>query len=94
MNDLDLKKLNDIIPMDDLNWVEKDDKFCLISEEEIDSVIKTCIESDITELDDIEKVIRFVEDKISGKLLVNAIFQQRVKLVLIGDEIGFAKKDD
>lgn len=80
--------------MDDLNWVEKDDKFCLISEEEIDSVIKTCIESDITELDDIEKVIRFVEDKISGKLLVNAIFQQRVKLVLIGDEIGFAKKDD
>jgi hypothetical protein len=61
--------LNNIIPADDLHWCEEESKYVSLSREEVDEIIATCMNNQITELDDIYKVINWCGNIRVGQIL-------------------------
>jgi hypothetical protein len=61
--------LNNIIPADDLHWCEEENKYVSLSRDEVDEIIAACMNNQITELDDIYKVISWCGNVRVGQIL-------------------------
>lgn len=80
-------KPNSLIKTDDLHWCEDEGDFVPLSQEEMDSIIYSCIEAGHPELDDIMKCIRWAEQIRIGHLLLSGWTSGRLKFV------GFAEDE-
>ena len=56
---MDLAKL---IPHDELVWSEEDEKWICFTTQELDAIIAQAHESGFTQLDDIVKVVRMIDN--------------------------------
>lgn len=70
--------LNNMIPADDLHWVDGDG-FTLLRLEEIDGIIKVCQKQDMSD-DDILKTVRWCESIRSGELLWKHIITENIRI--------------
>ena len=76
MNQFEAHKL---IPADDLHWNEEEQKRVLLSDEEIQKIVETCVECGMAgELDDIMIVVKWAEHVKSGNILLNGILGGRL----------------
>jgi hypothetical protein len=61
--------INNIIAADDLHWSEEEGKYVSLSREEIDDIISSCLQQDMTNLDEIMKVIGWCGSVRVGQIL-------------------------
>jgi hypothetical protein len=73
--------INNIIPADDLHWCEEEGKYVSLSREEMDNIIATCVAQEITNLDDIFKVIQWCGSVRVGEILWRNFLSGGVKIV-------------
>jgi hypothetical protein len=73
--------LNRIISADDLHWCEEEKKYVSLSEDELEKIMMNCIKQDITELEDIYKMIQWAGLVRVGNLLLNNFLNNTIKVV-------------
>jgi hypothetical protein len=88
--------LNKIISADDLHWCEEEKKYVSLSEDELEKIMMNCIEQDITELEDIYKMIQWAGLVRVGNLLLNNFLNNTIKVVKFDEnnEPCFGEKID
>jgi hypothetical protein len=74
--------LNKIIPADDLYWDKSEGKYIAHSQEEIDSILTSCINNDITDQDEVMKVLNWCTSIRVGELLMKGFLTG--KIVVLG----------
>jgi hypothetical protein len=73
--------LNKLIPADDLYWDKHEGKYIAHSEEEINEIITSCIENDITEQKEIMEVFNWCTSVRIGELLMKGFLTGNVKIL-------------
>ena len=63
--------LNGLIAADDLHWCEEENKYILLSMEEVDGILEACAEQGMTEehINEVMKVVQWCEQLRAGQLL-------------------------
>jgi hypothetical protein len=63
--------LNGLIAADDLHWCEEENKYILLSMEEVDGILGACAEQGMTEdhINEVMKVVQWCEQLRAGQLL-------------------------
>jgi hypothetical protein len=79
--------INKIIPADDLHWNEEDNKYVSLSNEDVDNIIVACAKQDITEFEDIYKVVQWAGLVKVGEILLRNFLDGRIKI------LGFDKSE-
>lgn len=79
--------LNKLIPADDLYWDKTEGKYIAHSQEEIDSILRSCIENDITDQSEIIKVFNWCTSVRIGELLMKEFLAGKI-LILGIDQDG------
>jgi hypothetical protein len=74
--------LNKIIPADDLYWDETEKKYIVHSQEEIKSILTSCINNDISEQEEVMKVFNWCTTVKVGELLMKGFLTG--KIVVLG----------
>lgn len=80
--------INNIIPADDLHWSAEEGKYVSLSREEIDDIISSCLQQDISNLDDIMKMISWCGTVRVGQILWKNFLAGSLKIS------GFDEKDE
>jgi len=89
------KILNKLIPADDLHWCEEEKKYTSLSKEDIDSIILACVKQNITELDEIMRVVSWAGCIKIGQILLNNFISDKLSIVgFDNDEPLFGVKQD
>ena len=83
--------LNNLIPADELHWNDHDQKYCAISEQDLDRIILTCHENGASEEVMQALVKEFVEYKTS-KLLFKQFFRRNIGVYHLKDGKPFYEK--
>jgi hypothetical protein len=61
--------INNIIPADDLHWCEEEGKYVSLSRDELDEIISSCMTQNVSDLEDIFKVIQWCGNIRVGQIL-------------------------
>jgi len=72
-----MKDIYNLIPPDDLHWVE--DRFTPFSDDEYKKIIDACHASNYHELNEIMKMVRWCEQIRCGSLFINGLMSGRLK---------------
>jgi hypothetical protein len=83
------KIVNKIIPADDLHWCEEENRYVSLSDEEINSIIMTCVKQDITEEKYIYKIVKWAGQVRVGNILLNNFLNDRIKITGFDGEEPF-----
>lgn len=83
------KVVNKIIPADDLHWCEEEKRYVSLSDEEINSIIMTCVKQDITEEKYIYKIVKWAGQVRVGNILLNNFLNDRIKITGFDGEEPF-----
>ena len=73
--------LNKLIPADDLYWDNEEGKYIAHSAEEIDSILRSCIENDITDQSEIIKVFNWCTSVRIGELLMKGFLAGKIGII-------------
>lgn len=73
--------INKIIPADDLHWCEDEQKYVSLSNEDVDNIIIACAKQNITEFDEIYKIIQWAGLVKVGGILLNNFMDGRIKIL-------------
>jgi hypothetical protein len=82
------KIINKIIPADDLHWNEEEKKYVSLSDEEINSIIATCISQNIKEEKNVYKIVKWAGLVRIGNILLDNFLKDRL------DVMGFDNNDE
>ncbi len=80
--------INQLIPADDLHWYEEEQEYKPISKDQLDEIILACVNQEITELDDICKIINWASVVNVGNLLLKNFLYGNIKIT------GFDKNEE
>ena len=88
--------LNKLISADDLHWCEEENKYISLSEEEINKIMENCISQNITEFEDIYKMVQWAGVVRVGNLLLNNFLNNTIKVIRFDEnnEPCFGEKKD
>jgi len=74
------KILNKIIAADDLHWNNMEEKYTAISPEELDTILKNSIENNITDEDELFKIVSWATNARVGEILLKNYLQGKIKI--------------
>lgn len=88
--------LNKLIPADDLHWCDIEKKYVSLSEEEITKIITNCAKQNITNFDDIYKILQWAGMARVGNILLNNFLDNKIEIVGFDEmnEPYFGEKKD
>lgn len=72
--------INKIIAADDLHWCEEEKKYVSLSNEDVEKIIFSCVEQNITDFDDIYKVIQWAGLVRVGEILLKNFMQGKIRI--------------
>lgn len=80
--------INKLIPADDLHWHEDEQEYKPISKDQLDEIILSCIDQEITDLEDICKVVNWANTVNVGNILLKNFIYGNIKIT------GFDKNEE
>jgi hypothetical protein len=72
--------INKIIAADDLHWCEEEQKYISLSKEDVDQLIAACSNQDMTEFEDMYKVIQWAGIVRVGQILLKNFMSGKIKI--------------
>lgn len=79
-----------LIGKDNLHWSEDENKYILLSFEETREIVNRCVDSGITETNDIMSVIRKYEQAISNTILFRKFINGDLNAIIEDEEVFWA----
>lgn len=86
-----MKRKQDLIPFDHLNWIESEQEWCLLSEDDVSELIEIAAENGYNDIDSIMKITRWAEEAKCGEILYKLLHKRQITLKIREDEIYFRK---
>jgi predicted aldo/keto reductase-like oxidoreductase len=86
-----MKRKQDLIPFDHLNWIETEQEWCLLSEDDVSELIDIAAENGYKDIDSVMKITRWAEEAKCGEILYKLLCRRQVKLKIKEDEIYLRK---
>lgn len=79
--------INKIIAADDLHWCPMENKYTALSMEELDLILKTSLDNDITEEKELIQIVSWATNARIGEILLKNYLQGKIKIMGF-DETG------
>ena len=79
-----------LIGKGNLNWSEDENKYLLLSFEETREIVNRCVDSGLTETEDIMVVVRKYEDTIANNILFRKFINGDLKVRIENEEVFWA----
>jgi len=81
-----MKQHQDIIPFDFLHWNEDEEKWTMLSQEDIFYLLDLCNDSGYSKIEDIMKVVRWGEEAKTAQILLTLVKNKQVAITLKDDD--------